>query len=279
MWFALACALLAFSCTPRLAVTVRSAAPVRLGPVKTIAVLTHQTRLGVVMRERVLHDLGADGHFVLVKMCGERSCEPVDAFVRLYERDVRVAPVPSGNVVVPTMMVAVETDVVAADTRPLTPRRDRTRAAPVGGDLPQTVAERLVSDVAGEVARELFHPKQIEYLVFEVAASFTLGIKQASDLRIHKAGASQIAAHEVAPLAAFLHPLQPRLRQVPVQVPGKARGVGAIVREDLRQHAVVIRIQVEPLLRGVARHMREDESGGDEEGLVFGRGLDLLGGP
>ena len=184
MRFALVCALFTFSCTPRLAVTVRSAAPVRLGPVKTIAVLTHETRLGVVMRERVQHDLGADGHFVLVKMCGERSCEPVDAFLRLYERDVRVASVPSGNVMVPTMMVAVETDVVAADTRPLTPKRDRTRAAPVGGDLPQTVAERLVSEVAGEVASELFHPKQVEYLVFDDGAAFKLGIKQATEGRL-----------------------------------------------------------------------------------------------
>lgn len=184
MRLALLCALFTWSCTSRLAVKVPRAAQVRLGPVKTIAVLTHDTRLGVVMRERVMHDLGADGHFVLVKMCGERSCEPVDAFVRLYERDVRVASVPSGNVVVPTMMVAVETDVVAADTRALTPKRDRTRAAPVGGDPPQSVAEQLVSEVAGEVSRELLHPTTIEHLVFDDGAPFKLGIKQATEGRL-----------------------------------------------------------------------------------------------
>ena len=187
MRFALVCALFTFSCASRLVVKVPSAAMVRLGPVKTIAVLTHDTRLGVVMRERVVHDLGADGHFVLVKMCGEKSCEPVDAFVRLYERDVRVAAVPSGNVLVPTMMVAVETDVVAADTKPLTPKRDRTRAAPVGGDLPQTVAEQLVSEVAGEVVRELFHPTTNEDLVFDDGAPFKLGIKQATEGRLNDA--------------------------------------------------------------------------------------------
>ncbi len=181
---ALLCALFTFSCAPRLAVRVASPAPVSLGPVKTIAVLTHDTRLGVVMRERVLHDLAGDGHFVLVKMCSDRSCEPVDAFVRLYERDVRVAAVPSGNVIVPTLMVAVETDVVAADTRPLKPRRDRTRAAPVGGELPQTVAERLVSEIAGEVSSELFHPTTTEALVFDDGAPFKLGIKQAVEGRL-----------------------------------------------------------------------------------------------
>ncbi|MBE2249710.1 MAG: tetratricopeptide repeat protein [Myxococcus sp.] len=184
MRLALVFALFAASCTPRLAVTVRSPAAVRLGPVRAIAVLTHETRLGVVMRERVHHDLGRDSHFVLVRMCAERSCEPVDAFVRLYEREARVATMPAGNTMVATMLVAVETDVVSADTRPLVPKQDRTRSAALGGDAPQTVAERLVSEIAGEVARELFHPSQTEYLVFDDGAPFKLGIKQATEGRL-----------------------------------------------------------------------------------------------
>jgi tetratricopeptide (TPR) repeat protein len=66
----------------------------------------------------------------------------------------------------------------------LTPRRDRTRAAPVGRDLPQSVAEQLVSDVAGEVARELVHSTTLEDLVFDDGAPFKLGIKQATEGRL-----------------------------------------------------------------------------------------------
>lgn len=178
--FALLCALLASACTPRLAVVVRQPAPVQLGPVKTLAVLTHETRLGVVMRERVRHDLGADGHFKLVPMCGERSCEPVDAFVRLYERDARMLPTQAG----PQMVVFVETDVAGPDGRSLVAKRERTKAILVGGDAPQTVAERLVSEVAGEFAAELFHPRRTEWLVFDDGAPFKLGIKQATEGRL-----------------------------------------------------------------------------------------------
>ena len=106
-----ALALLLTSCMPRLAVTVRAPAKVNLGPVTRVAILTFESRLGAVMRERVRHDLAADGHFVLVRMCGERSCEPVDAFIRLYERDTRVVGTQNGN----AMAVTIETE------RPVTP--------------------------------------------------------------------------------------------------------------------------------------------------------------
>lgn len=175
-----ALALLLTSCTPRLAVTVRAPAKVNLGPVTRVAILTFDSRLGVVMRERVRHDLGADGHFVIVRMCGERSCEPVDAFVRLYERDVRVVGTQSGNAVA----VTIETDVAAADGRSLTPKRERTRLTPLGGERSETIAERAVSDVAAEVVAELLHPKSREWLIFDDGAPFKLGIKQATDGRL-----------------------------------------------------------------------------------------------
>jgi hypothetical protein len=180
---ALLCALFATACTPRLAVTVWRPAKVPLGPVKTVAVLTHETRLGVVMRERVRHDLGVNGHFTLVPMCGDRSCEPVDAFIRLYERDARLVPTQAGA----QMVVAVETDVAAPDGRPLAAKKERTRAALVGGDAPQTVAERLSSDLAGELARELVLPRATEWLVFDDGAPFKLGIKQATEGRLDDA--------------------------------------------------------------------------------------------
>lgn len=202
---ALLCALLASACTPRLAITVRSPAPVPLGPVRTLAVLTHDTRLGAVMRERVRHDLALDAHFELVRMCGDRSCEPVDAFVRLYERDARVVPSQASGPAVPTMQVVVETDVVAADGRPLSAKRERTRAAPLGGDAPQTVAERLVSELAGEVARELFHPRRTEHLVFDDGAPFKLGITQALDGRLHDARRTFESLLENNPRTAGAH--------------------------------------------------------------------------
>lgn len=180
MRFLLLVAIVASACGPRLALTVRAPAKVQLGVVKTVAVLTHDSRLGLVMRERVRHDLAADSHFVLVKMCGERSCEPVDAFVRLYERDARLVPSQSG----PMMAVVVDTDVTWPDGRALTQRRERNRTALVGGDAPNVVAERLVSDIAGEVAAELFHPRQTEWLVFDDGAPFKLGITQAMDGRL-----------------------------------------------------------------------------------------------
>ncbi|MBL8919561.1 MAG: hypothetical protein JNJ54_11910 [Myxococcaceae bacterium] len=180
MRLVLLCALFATACTPRLAVTVRQPARVQLGPVKTLAVLTHPSRLGVVMRERVRHDLARDAHFTLVAMCGDRSCEPVDAFLRLYERDARLVPTQAGQ----QMVVVVDTDLVAADGRPLVARRERTRAALVGGEAPQKVTERLVNEVAGECAQELFHPRATEWLVFDDGAPFKLGITQALDGRL-----------------------------------------------------------------------------------------------
>jgi hypothetical protein len=165
------------ACTPRLALTTRTAAKVSLGPARTLAVLTHDTRLGEVMRERLKHDLSPDTHFTLVRMCGQRSCEPVDAFVRLYERTVRAVVGQNG----PAMEVIVEADVVLPDGRVLRERQERRRTNLIGGDAPQVVAERLASDIAGEVAWELFHPAAQEWLVFDDGAAFKLGVSQALD--------------------------------------------------------------------------------------------------
>ncbi len=175
--------LLSSSCLPRLAVTVRSPAKVNLGPVTRVAILTFDSRLGLVMRERVRHDLGADGHFVLVRMCGERSCEPVDAFIRLYERDTRVVGTQHGN----AMAVTIETDVAAPDGRSLTAKRERTRLSQLGAERPETIAERSASDIAAEVVAELSHPTRAEWLVFDDGAPFKLGIKQATDGRLQDA--------------------------------------------------------------------------------------------
>ena len=64
-----------------------------------------------------------------------------------------------------------------------------------------------------------------------------------------------------------------------MQIPRKTRCVFAIPIKHLRQHAVVIRIKIEPFLRGIARDMRQEKPGRDEKRLILGRGFDLLDGP
>ena len=53
------------------------------------------------------------------------------------------------------------------------------------------------------------------------------------------------------------------------------RCVVAVPGGDIRQHAVVVGIQVEPLLGGITRDMRQEKPGRNEERLILGRGLDL----
>jgi tetratricopeptide (TPR) repeat protein len=171
------------ACAPRVAMTVRAPARVPLGPVKKVSILTHDSRIGQVMRERARYELTADGYFSVVKLCGTASCEPVDAFVRLYELEVRAAQGPRG----PAMNVAIETDVVSGDGRPLTSKRIRTRQADLGATPPPTMAERLATELAAEAVAELAPPKSKTWLVFEDAAPFQLGIKQTLDGRLDAA--------------------------------------------------------------------------------------------
>jgi hypothetical protein len=178
--FALTALVLGSSCLPRLAVMVRAPAKVPLGPVTRVSILTFDSRLGIVMRERVKHDLGADRHFTVVPMCGERSCEPVEAFVRLYERDSRVIGTDKGN----ALSLTVETDVATPEGRSLSPKRQRTRNTLLGGEGFERIAERAASDIGAEVAAELVHPTSAEFVEFDDAAPFKLGIKQATEGRL-----------------------------------------------------------------------------------------------
>jgi hypothetical protein len=182
-WFRLLLLVSCAACAPRVAMTVRAPARVSLGPVKKVSILTHDSRIGQVMRERVRYELTTDGYFTVVKLCGASSCEPVDAFVRLYELEVRAAQGPRG----PAMNVAIETDVVSGDGRPLTPRRIRTRQADLGATPAPTMAERLATELAHEAVADLLPPRSTQWLVFEDAAPFQLGIKQTLDGRLDAA--------------------------------------------------------------------------------------------
>ena len=48
---------------------------------------------------------------------------------------------------------------------------------------------------------------------------------------------------------------------------------------DLWQDGVVVREKIEPFLGGVAGDVWEEETGCEEEGLFFGKGLELVDGP
>src|SRR5690606_16814826 len=69
-------------------------------------------------------------------------------------------------------------------------------------------------------------------------------IEDAPDLRVDEAGAGEVAADEVPPLSVLLDPFQARFGQAPVEMPGEAGRVVAIVPPDGRQDAIVVGIEV-----------------------------------
>jgi tetratricopeptide (TPR) repeat protein len=178
---------LSAGCSPRLYVKVRSPAPVVLPGVSRLAVLTFETRMGEVLRERARFELERDGFFTVVRMCGAQSCEPVDAFLRLYEVDVRSVMLMNVNRPVPSVVATVQTDVVRPDGSEVVRRRVRTREAALGSTAEQVLAERVVSELAAEAVRELIPPANVEPLVFDDAAPFKLAITQALEGRLDAA--------------------------------------------------------------------------------------------
>src|SRR5690606_32598945 len=82
------------------------------------------------------------------------------------------------------------------------------------------------------------------------------GLEDATDLRVHETDASEVRASEVAPLIVVADPLQPRLRQVPVKIPGEARRVVAVVVAHRRQQGLVVGIEIEPTLSRVTWDVR-----------------------
>ena len=107
-------------------------------------------------------------------------------------------------------------------------------------------------------------------------------IEHAPDLAIDEANRRQVGRHEIAPLSCILEKLQPRLGQLPVQIPAEAGRVVTVVAADLGQDDRVERVHVVPLLRHVAGHVGQEEPGGQEEGPLLRpvqRSLQLFDGP
>jgi hypothetical protein len=104
-------------------------------------------------------------------------------------------------------------------------------------------------------------------------------LHQAADLRVHETRAGEIRAAEIAPLVGFFDPLEPRLGQIPVQIPGEARGVIAVAAQDLGQQLIAVRVEVIPLLGDVAGHVRQEVAHGQEQRLILAGLLQLFDGP
>ena len=151
------------------------------------------------------------------------------------------------------------------------PSKDKGHA---GAVVPEGVlaGDSLLTEVPAVVA-----PDHDDRVLCE--ALFLEGRQDAADLGVDEAGAGKVGADQIAPLVILADPFQAGLGQVPVEVPREAGRVGTVVLEDLGQDAVVIRIQIEPRLGGVAGHVGQEEAGGEEEGLVAGGVPELVDGP
>ena len=101
-------------------------------------------------------------------------------------------------------------------------------------------------------------------------------VEDAANLAIHKSRARQVGPHERTPLPGPLEPRQPRLGHLPMEIPGELGHIIAVMVFHRRKDDLVFgREQVEPLLRGETRHMRQAEPDGQEKGLVCWQQLHL----
>jgi hypothetical protein len=108
------------------------------------------------------------------------------------------------------------------------------------------------------------------------------GREHPADLGIHKARAGKVTPHQISPLSGLMEPGESRFGQGPVQVPGKPRCVCSVIGLQRREHRVIIRVEIEPLLGCVAGYMRQEEAGCQEEGppfRLFAEAIDLFHSP
>ena len=106
-----------------------------------------------------------------------------------------------------------------------------------------------------------------------IEAGFLDLLHDASDLMINEGGAGEIGAGKVLPLLGFLQKFQARLGELPMKIPGEARGIIAVGGMNGGELEGIERMLVEPLLGGEAGNVGEEKASGAEEGLTvfFGR--------
>lgn len=110
------------------------------------------------------------------------------------------------------------------------------------------------------------------------AAGLLQRVEDAAELVVHERRRGEVAAHERPPLVHVPQRLQPRLGELPVQVPREPRRVGPVVVADRRQRHAVGGELVEPRRRGKARDVRQAEPAGDEERPVLWRPVQRVDG-
>ncbi len=105
------------------------------------------------------------------------------------------------------------------------------------------------------------------------------GLQQTTNLAVDKTFTGQIRPHEIAPLVVLPQPLEPDFRQLPVQIPTGPGCISSVTVFDQRKYRIIVGVEIEPLLRGIARHVRQEIPDTQELGLVLWRLLDLCDGP
>ena len=93
-------------------------------------------------------------------------------------------------------------------------------------------------------------------------------LTNAADLAIDEADRGKVGTHQVVPLVRLLEEFQTRLGKLPMEVPREARRVVAVVALHGRELQRFLGIHVVPLLGDVARHVRQEETGGQEKGFL-----------
>lgn len=104
------------------------------------------------------------------------------------------------------------------------------------------------------------------------------GVHDFAHLGVDEGGAGEVAAGEVHPFVMLFKPGKAGLGKGPMHIPGEARGVVAITTFDERELGFVFGMEVEPFLGGEAGDVREEKSGGEEEGAL-GFGVEFFDGP
>ena len=110
-------------------------------------------------------------------------------------------------------------------------------------------------------------------------SAFLKCIEDPSNLAVHKTDRREIGARNRAPLLLLFQPGKSNFGEVPMEIPGEERRVVAVVVENWGEHGIVVRIEVKPLLGGVEGDVRQKESAGQEEGLVFRHVVELVNRP
>jgi hypothetical protein len=90
-------------------------------------------------------------------------------------------------------------------------------------------------------------------------------IEESTDLGVDEADGGEVGAHEGFPLVRLFEKTQARFGEFPMQIPRETRCIVSVVGEHGRELQRLFRVEIEPLLGGVAGHMGTTKSDGVKE--------------